>query len=155
MPPANLLDGDGGDDTLKGMGGDDVLRGGDGHDVLTGGTGADLFVFDGGIQRWDFRNHSDRVTDFDVTRDKFVFFARNFSGLTPAGGRRGRIRPGADDDLLAAGQPVRRAKRPLRHDARDAADLRPGRWAALLRRQRSPVGLRPGPSSPISARALP
>ena len=78
---ANRIYGSVGDDTLRGRGGEDLLRGEEGRDVLTGGTGGDLFVMDGAVERWQFRNTADRITDFDVTEDKIVFFARNFSGL--------------------------------------------------------------------------
>lgn len=54
------LRGGGGDDVLSGGGGRDELYGGNGDDILKGGKGSDVFVFSSG---------SDRVLDFDTTRD--------------------------------------------------------------------------------------
>ena len=74
---ANVLDGQGGNDTLiggagndrlDGGAGDDRINGGAGADILTGGAGADDFIYtdkaDSGLATL-----ADTITDFDVTKD--------------------------------------------------------------------------------------
>jgi Ca2+-binding RTX toxin-like protein len=65
---ANTLEGGDGNDTLNGRAGNDTLEGNEGNDVMTGGTGFDTFRFWVG----EFTG-TDRVMDFDVTRDTILF----------------------------------------------------------------------------------
>jgi len=55
---ANLLEGQGGDDTMDGGDGNDTLTGGQGNDTLSGGSGNDLFRFG------PSGNGVDTITDF-------------------------------------------------------------------------------------------
>ena len=54
-----------GEDKISGGAGNDYLGGDKGSDTLTGGDGADTFVLQAGFG-------IDTVTDFEVTRDKFI-----------------------------------------------------------------------------------
>ena len=65
---ANLIEGGTGNDTINARGGNDTITGGDGDDVMTGGSGFDTFVF-----REDTDTATDRILDFDVTRDMIEF----------------------------------------------------------------------------------
>jgi len=83
-----FLDGGAGNDILLGGAGKDVLVGGAGRDTLTGGRGADAFAFAGnvfagatpvsvgttGIQAV---NQPDVITDYEISRDQFVFNGRD------------------------------------------------------------------------------
>lgn len=64
------LDGADGADTIKGGIGHDWLTGGAGNDTLTGGKGADHFVFS---TAFGARFDTDRITDFDRTKDRLDF----------------------------------------------------------------------------------
>src|SRR5439155_13312675 len=50
---ANVLDGNGGDDTIEGLAGDDTIDGGAGTDTMLGGDGLDTV---------DYTSHTDDVT---------------------------------------------------------------------------------------------
>ena len=56
--------GGGGRDLINGGSGDDIIAGGNGKDIMTGGAGADTFVYK------DLSNRKDRITDFEVGKDK-------------------------------------------------------------------------------------
>ncbi|WP_343116083.1 calcium-binding protein [Ostreiculturibacter nitratireducens] len=74
----DIVFGGGGNDTLSGGAGDDILMDGAGADVMTGGAGNDIFVLAADGQ-------TDRITDFDITRDTLDLSAfamlRNLSQL--------------------------------------------------------------------------
>lgn len=76
---ANRLEGGGGNDTIDGGGGEDRLIGGGGNDVLTGGAGGDIFVFAAS------GSGSDRITDFDITADRFDLGGALFTTIAISG----------------------------------------------------------------------
>ena len=63
--------GGGGNDIIHAGGGNDTINGGDGIDTLTGGFGADAFVY----ERINKHNKGDTITDFDLSKDKFILSA--------------------------------------------------------------------------------
>lgn len=67
----NTLVGGNGSDRLEGGAGQDLLNGGNGRDILTGGADADVFVYFG---QGDFR---DTITDFDAAEDLIRFEGAN------------------------------------------------------------------------------
>jgi 5'-nucleotidase (lipoprotein e(P4) family) len=90
---ADVINAEGGNDSVAGLGGDDLLRGGngdytlvggDGVDKLTGGSSSDTFgyagnVFANGIPApagtTDIKvlNQPDIITDYDIKQDRFAF----------------------------------------------------------------------------------
>ncbi len=79
---ANVLRGQGGADRLLGLDGADTLIGGTGNDVLTGGTGRDDFVFNFKPSK---TANLDRVTDFNVTDDRFLLENAEFTKVGKSG----------------------------------------------------------------------
>jgi Ca2+-binding RTX toxin-like protein len=67
----DVLRGFTGDDTLSGARGADSLNGGFGADRLAGGAGHDAFVFSSALDSTSVLY--DRLTDFDASKDIFVF----------------------------------------------------------------------------------
>lgn len=66
---ADILDGQGGDDTLDGGSGADDLRGGAGHDQLDGGSGADIIRGGAGYDTVNYRERKRSVfVDLDGAR---------------------------------------------------------------------------------------
>jgi len=79
---ANRLDGGGGNDILNGGAGADTLTGGSGNDVLIGGTGADTLTGGAGTDFFRYAapaQGSDRITDFDPSRDIIQIMQSGFS----------------------------------------------------------------------------
>lgn len=67
----DIMEGQEGDDVLFGGSGADMLIGGIGDDELTSGEGFDSFGF-AGVQGAD--TGVDRITDYDIDQDRFVFY---------------------------------------------------------------------------------
>ena len=78
---ADILYGEGGDDTLIGRGGDDFLDGGEGNDILEGGYGDDTYVWGAGyendvirnaIRSWDtyYESGNDTLLLHDMTKEE-------------------------------------------------------------------------------------
>ncbi len=82
----NQLSGLKGADQLSGLNGDDLLSGGLGADRLTGGAGRDRFLFDHGIAFGPSQG-TDRITDFEKNRDRFVLDRGTFTQLAGRAGR--------------------------------------------------------------------
>lgn len=61
---------------IEGGGGNDTLRGYDGNDTLTGGGGADGFVFSSSLHA---TKNVDKITDFSVADDTVRLEARIFT----------------------------------------------------------------------------
>ncbi|MBT2340848.1 MULTISPECIES: calcium-binding protein [Pseudomonas] len=78
-----ILQGTDAAEIIHGLAGDDVLQGNGGRDVLQGGAGADIFRFTelSDSFRTDTQNSSDRIQDFDATRDRVDLIALGFTGL--------------------------------------------------------------------------
>ena len=80
-----------GNDWMWGGRGKDTLEGGKGNDKMKGGKGRDRFVFDSESGR-------DKVTDFQLKRDKLVFRGYDFADLEIKQGRKGAVITGPNDD---------------------------------------------------------
>jgi Ca2+-binding RTX toxin-like protein len=80
---ADTLQGGSGDDQLFGGGQGDSLLGGDGNDKLDGGADSDIMTGGAGIDTFVLRRENatqnDRITDFEVTRDKLDVSAMGIS----------------------------------------------------------------------------
>jgi len=74
-----------GNDVLSGDAGDDVLSGGAGKDTLTGGkwsktdANRDAFLFDFKVTKSNYKQHIDKVKDFQAKYDAFYFDDAAFS----------------------------------------------------------------------------
>jgi len=75
---ADTLLGGAGDDKLNGGAGDDLLIGGFGNDMLTGGQGRDIFVLEDPLSYAAkfFTSMTDTVTDFDIGVDKIRVYQK-------------------------------------------------------------------------------
>ncbi|MFO1243488.1 MAG: putative Ig domain-containing protein [Rickettsiales bacterium] len=80
----DVILGNGGNDTLSGLGGNDTLDGGAGKDTLTGGEGADVFKFSN--LSHSVESALDRITDFDVTKDKIDLSGLGFTKFVTTSG---------------------------------------------------------------------
>jgi Ca2+-binding RTX toxin-like protein len=78
-----ILQGTDAAEIIHGLAGDDVLQGNGGRDLLQGGVGADIFRFTelSDSFRTATQNHSDRVQDFDASRDRIDLIALGFTGI--------------------------------------------------------------------------
>lgn len=78
-----ILQGTDAAEIIRGLAGDDVLQGSGGRDLLQGGAGADIFRFTelSDSFRTAAQNHSDRVQDFDASRDHIDLIALGFTGI--------------------------------------------------------------------------
>lgn len=74
----------GGNDTITGLGGNDTIDGGLGKDVMTGGEGADIFKFSGITH--SLESALDRITDFDITKDKIDLTGLGFTKFVTTSG---------------------------------------------------------------------
>jgi Ca2+-binding RTX toxin-like protein len=79
------LFGGAGNDMLKGDGGNDILSGGAGKDTLYGGKYAkedpskDAFLFDVKVTKRDYKQHIDKVMDFQARHDSLYFDDQAFT----------------------------------------------------------------------------
>lgn len=82
----DTLLGGAGNDIVVGNGGNDSLNGGSGNDILNGGVGVDSFVFNSNAAFRTADLGIDTIEDFSILGDKLVLDKTTFSKLTSANG---------------------------------------------------------------------